>query len=507
MPMRLLALAAVLAALMLTPQAGAWTWPADGVVLQPFVFDPAHPYAAGQHRGLDIAADAGATVLAPAAGSITFAGSVPSSGKSVTITTPDGYAVTLTHLGSIGAAKGATVAEGAPIGTVALTGDDDEPQPYVHLGVRVAADPQGYVDPASLLPARVPVPPALVPTASAPPTDPAPAAAPEAPAPELPEAPVDPAPPVDGTQPADASPADSGSPADSDAPAAPADAPAPTEPVAAPVAAPPVDTPPAVETPAPEQPSVPEQPAVAAATPSPSPAADAPAADVPTPTVPEPIADADASTHPASWSAPATSAAGRVAVDPAPGRGAWSAPRSPTPRSPAPPVHVVHLRHVAVHVSAARPKTPRVRLLDLTPRVAAPAPRTAHAVHARHRLVAVSTTRRHAAHRHPTLWIALGAVFALALAALLRLQGRAKAARMIARSGNELYSEEDPRRAGVAVRGGIPSPGPCGGLRRALGCVRALPPAQGQQRPDGQWNGRARHTGDGRRRSRGQVVR
>ena len=57
--MRRVLLVAALAALLVAPVAGAWTWPAGGPVLQPFVFDPAHPYAAGEHRGIDIAADAG----------------------------------------------------------------------------------------------------------------------------------------------------------------------------------------------------------------------------------------------------------------------------------------------------------------------------------------------------------------------------------------------------------------------------------------------------------------
>src|SRR4051794_22834531 len=76
----------------------AWTWPADGLVAQPFTFDPAHPYAAGQHRGIDVAGAAGAVVRAPAGGVVSFAGTVPTSGKSVTIETPDGWSVTLTHL-------------------------------------------------------------------------------------------------------------------------------------------------------------------------------------------------------------------------------------------------------------------------------------------------------------------------------------------------------------------------------------------------------------------------
>src|SRR5947209_6554323 len=99
--MRRQLLAAVLVALVFVPVGRAWTWPATGAVLQPFLFDPAHPYAAGQHRGIDVGGDIGATVLAPATGTVTFAGIVPSSGNTMTIATVDGYAVTLTHLGSI----------------------------------------------------------------------------------------------------------------------------------------------------------------------------------------------------------------------------------------------------------------------------------------------------------------------------------------------------------------------------------------------------------------------
>ena len=36
------------------PPALAWTWPADGPVLRPFVLGD-DPYAAGQHRGIDVA--------------------------------------------------------------------------------------------------------------------------------------------------------------------------------------------------------------------------------------------------------------------------------------------------------------------------------------------------------------------------------------------------------------------------------------------------------------------
>ena len=57
---RLVALLPVLIALQAgVPPALAWTWPVDGPVLRPFVLGD-DPYAAGQHRGIDIGATAGA---------------------------------------------------------------------------------------------------------------------------------------------------------------------------------------------------------------------------------------------------------------------------------------------------------------------------------------------------------------------------------------------------------------------------------------------------------------
>jgi hypothetical protein len=136
-----------------TPAAYAWSWPVQGKVLQPFSYDEAHPYASGQHRGIDIGADAaGETVVAPAAGTVSFAGTVPTNGESVTIQTADGYSATLTHLGSIVVAKGASVSEGEAVGTIGPSGTPEVDAPYLHLGVRRTTDPNGYVDPLGLLP-------------------------------------------------------------------------------------------------------------------------------------------------------------------------------------------------------------------------------------------------------------------------------------------------------------------------------------------------------------------
>src|SRR5919108_86524 len=74
---RLVALLPVLIALQVGVQpALAWTWPVDGPVLRPFVLGD-DPYAAGQHRGIDVGAAAGSPVRAPAAGAVSFSGWVP----------------------------------------------------------------------------------------------------------------------------------------------------------------------------------------------------------------------------------------------------------------------------------------------------------------------------------------------------------------------------------------------------------------------------------------------
>ena len=202
--------AAGLVFLALAPAARAWTWPASGPVLAPFRYGT-DPYAAGQHRGMDVGGDAGTAVVAPQAGMVSFAGSVPTNGLSVTIETADGFSITLVHLGSIAVTRGGHVAEGQPVGTIGPSGTAEQEAPYVHLGVRTSSDPNGYLDPLLFLPARAaqsadqapspaqtappPAPkpqtaaaPAPAASAPPPPASPSPAPAPES-APEVPAAP------------------------------------------------------------------------------------------------------------------------------------------------------------------------------------------------------------------------------------------------------------------------------------------------------------------------------
>ena len=145
-----------------------------------------NPYAGGQHRGIDIGGAAGSPVVAPRGGTVTFAGAVATSGLSVAIATADGYSVTLVHLGSIAVRRNAQVAEGAVVGTIGPTGVAAHPEPYVFLGVRISADPNGYLDPLGFLPPRtgatppapqpVPAPAVAPPPASPPPSKPSRAA-------------------------------------------------------------------------------------------------------------------------------------------------------------------------------------------------------------------------------------------------------------------------------------------------------------------------------------------
>ena len=173
--------AAVALALLVSPTASGWTWPLDGPILRPFSFG-ADPHAGGQHRGLDVGGAVGTTVYAPASGTVSFVGSVPNGGHALTVQTSDGYAVTLLQLGSIALVRGAVVAEGQPVGVVGTSADATTREAHVHLGIRRAVEPDGYLDPLDFLPARPATPvPVTVPSAPQPVKVDAPAA-PSAPA-------------------------------------------------------------------------------------------------------------------------------------------------------------------------------------------------------------------------------------------------------------------------------------------------------------------------------------
>ena len=62
--------------------------------------------------------------------------------------------------------------EGDPVGLAGANGDAEWPTPYVHLGIRVSAAADGYLDPATLLPPRTVLPPPSTPPSPAPAPEP-----------------------------------------------------------------------------------------------------------------------------------------------------------------------------------------------------------------------------------------------------------------------------------------------------------------------------------------------
>jgi Peptidase family M23 len=178
--MRLFA-ATVLVALMLSDVAGAaWHSPVPGSVTRPFDLG-SDPFQAGRHRGVDLGASPGTTVGAACAGPVAFAGTAGSSGRVVTVLCGP-WRVTHMPLASIAIRRGATVREGAPLGTVAGSHE----HAGLHLGVRRDGTRFGYADPLRFLapgrPTAPPLGPAPRPTRPPRPTPPRPPA-PRPPAP------------------------------------------------------------------------------------------------------------------------------------------------------------------------------------------------------------------------------------------------------------------------------------------------------------------------------------
>jgi hypothetical protein len=406
--------------------AGAWTWPVDGPVLRPFSFDHAHPYAGGQHRGVDLGAPSGSAVLAPAEGVVSFAGTVPTGGKTVSIQTPFGYTATLVHLGSIGVTRGALVGEASVVGTVGPSGAVELTEPYVYFGARVTSDPQGYVDPLALLPPRVAPKPA----------GPAPVAD------------------VASSQAAESSQAGT--------------APQVTAPTAA------VSAEPAAQTPAPvpsEHPTTADAPAVAAA-PVAASVVEAPQVQL---TTAEPTALAIKSTpqntvgHAEVGPASPESVTTEIGQRPA-GGSEWSRAHQANPESP-------------------------FRLEDAS----------SLRLHREPRTVSVArTSARDGAHDWslPAVgFAALTVAVGLMLAFRRRSTGEAARIMILPRAeqvlGRTATETEDLGGAGLALRSREEASGPRGRLRSARGHLRAVPQAEGQRRPDGERDRRARYAGDG----------
>jgi hypothetical protein len=541
---RLVLAAFAVAGLVLPSGAAAWTWPVDGPVLRPFSFG-SDPYAAGQHRGIDIGSPTGSTVVAPAGGTVSFAGTVPTGGKTVTILTPTGYAATLVHLGSIRVLRGTTIEEGSAVGTVGPSGVPDIAEPYVYLGIRVASDDQGYLDPLLFLPPRpqLPAPPAAV--------DPAPAPVAEAPAPAeqapLPDATVAP-PPAEAPAPEPAAdPASAPAPSASDEPAAPAadgdgaaSDPGAAEPAGNASSSDGADASVAAPAPASPEPAQVDEAAASEAEGTAAPPASAETApsgaEAETTLQPgvEPGGEsggasaeaADDWARPGAISAepPASSAATRVVTFGAPpsrarvptattAPSAAGAARHAGERSPNAP-DVSGVVPSPIRASHVRPTLTRARLH----RPSLVRHRREPTGLARTELKRISMRRAAALHDDVLFPLPLALISILCgvlVAAALVLRRRrtrpgtapagAEAARMmVIRGGAE--AKTNPGGACVAVRGGPSTPGTRDRIRGPGRHLRALPPTPGERGPDGERDGRAWDARDGGRGQRGHLA-
>lgn len=123
---------------------GTWGWPVEGPVLVGFD-PPDSPYGSG-HRGIDIATPDGTPVLAPADGTVTFAGPVGGR-RFVTVDHGGGIRSTVSFVEALAVRAGDVVA-GGDVLAASGTGHASASVPHVHFGVR---EGDTYVDPLAYL--------------------------------------------------------------------------------------------------------------------------------------------------------------------------------------------------------------------------------------------------------------------------------------------------------------------------------------------------------------------
>jgi hypothetical protein len=114
-------------------------------VARSFSYSRAAPFAAGAHRGVDFAAPPGTAVRAACGGRVMHAGRVAGPAAVISVRCGD-RRVSYLPLASVVVRAGADLRAGAPLGV--LAGGHGG----LHVGVRIEADPFGYVDPLALLP-------------------------------------------------------------------------------------------------------------------------------------------------------------------------------------------------------------------------------------------------------------------------------------------------------------------------------------------------------------------
>jgi murein DD-endopeptidase MepM/ murein hydrolase activator NlpD len=143
-------LAALVALAPAASAAGGWSWPVTGPVIRGYD-PPDSPYGSG-HRGIDIAASVGTTVVAADAGVVSFAG--PVGGQLfVSVDHGSGVVSSYSYLSLVQVRKGDLVPRGATLGRSG-SGHAGVTPTHLHFGVRVNgayADPMAFLGPPSVV--------------------------------------------------------------------------------------------------------------------------------------------------------------------------------------------------------------------------------------------------------------------------------------------------------------------------------------------------------------------
>lgn len=126
------------------PAYHTYAWPVRGPVLRGFE-PPATPYSTG-HRGIDIGAPFGSSMVAAGDGVVAFSGWIGGS-LFISIDHPDSVRTTYSWISSIAVKTGDPVTKGQVIGATGH-GHPEHPEPHLHFGARVG---ETYIDPMLLL--------------------------------------------------------------------------------------------------------------------------------------------------------------------------------------------------------------------------------------------------------------------------------------------------------------------------------------------------------------------
>jgi len=129
------------------PASMPMSWPVTGWISSPFG-ERLSPFTGKKelHKGLDISAPIGTPVLAPADGTVTFAGEADDGGFAVTVDHGGGLTTSYSHLRDAEVAAGQTVKRGQLIGHVGDLGQSTGP--HLHYETRlggVPVDPMRYI--------------------------------------------------------------------------------------------------------------------------------------------------------------------------------------------------------------------------------------------------------------------------------------------------------------------------------------------------------------------------